>query len=600
MNKFILYMLFFIGSFSLLGQDTDEQLAIYYYNQGDCEKGLPYLEKVFEKNPSKMIFNRFLECSQKIKKERDVIHSIEDQIDNYPNDFEYKVLLGEEYENQGNTRKADKTYSDIIDQIVPNPRKIIEVQRAFSQKGKNELALEVLQKGDKLLKNSYPLNVQFAAVYGALDQPKKMINQYITLLDYNPNMISSVKKIIPRMVDFENKESQRFEILKNNLIKKIQKNPNDNVYSDLLIWALIQRKNFPAALIQAKGLDRRTSKDGKEVYKLGRIASQNKAYPTARNAFKYVVELGTSSPYYYSSEQLLLNTRYKEITTKRNYTEDQIRETIQEYENTLERLPKNGKALPIIRELASIEAYYGNHSTEAIKRLESALDYPAYSDQEEAKVKILLGDIMVLTGNVWEASLRYMQVDEHFKFNELGQEAKFKNAEIFYYDGDFKYAQSQLDVLKGSTSKLIANDAMNLSILITDNLGLDSNYTAMRDFAQADLLLKQHKYKKAFQLYDTITAIFPDHKLADDILMRKAKAYRFQGKWDQAVELLTKIATDHSKDVLADDALYLIGQLYQNNLFDTEKAKEYYFKIMKNYSGSIFVTDARKEYRAIP
>ena len=405
--------------------------------------------------------------------------------------------------------------------------------------------------------------------------------------------------IIPRMIDFEEEENERFTLFQNELIRKIQKNPNDQVYSELLIWALIQRRNFPAALIQSKGLDKRTSNDGREVYKLGNQAAQNNDFATARSAFKYIIDLGESKPYYFSAEELLLNTRYKEITTLRNYSQEQVNETIQEYKNALARMPKNGKALPIIREMAYIQAYYGDQPDDAINTLEETLKFPKYNDLEEAKVKILLADIMVLRNNVWDASLLYMQVEKKFKYEPIGQEAKFKNARIFYYDGDFIFAQSQLDVLKEATTRLIANDAMNLSILITDNLGLDSNYTAMRQFAKADLWLEQHKYKEAFQLYDSIIDIFPDHNLKDDILMRKAQAYQNQGEWKKAIEFLQQIVEKHGDDILADDALFQIALIYENHLFDNKKAGEYYFQLMRDYPGSLFVTEARKAYRKI-
>lgn len=581
------------------GQNTDEQLAIYYSNEGDCEKALPYLEKVYGNKPTKFIFNKYLNCLRETGDDRESLKLIEDQINIYPNNYEYQVMLGEEYERQGNERKAEKTYEDIIENVAPYPRDIINVQKAFSEKGMNELALRVLQNGRKELKGNYPLNAQFAKVYGELGETEKMIDEYLGLLDYNPNMISTLKRIMPRMIDFESDDSESFEMLKNSLIKTIQQHPNESSYAELLIWALIQRKNFAAALIQSKALDKRTSDDGKHVYEMGKIASKNKDYRTARKAFKYVVEIGEKSPYYYAAEQLLLNTRYLEITNNNNYSEAELKETISEYKTTLERIPKNGKAIPIIKELAYIQAYYADQKSEAKKILNEALEYPRYNDVGRAEVKILLADILMLEGDIWEASLLYMQVEEEFKYEPIGEEAKFKNARIFYYDGNFKYAQSQLDVLKESTSKLIANDAMNLSILITDNLGLDSNYTAMEQFAKADLLLEQHKYDSAFQLYDTIIDIFPDHNLKDDILMRKADAYIFKAEWEKAIEKLEKLVADHADDILADDALFKLGKIYENHLFDKEKAKAFYFRIMKEYPGSLFSTKARKRYRSL-
>ncbi|HLV40865.1 MAG TPA: tetratricopeptide repeat protein [Brumimicrobium sp.] len=599
MNKILLNIIFVFSFIFVYSQNTDEQLANYYFNEGDCNKALPYFEKVYAQNPSEFIYTRYLSCLKEENQDKEALKLIERQASIYPTMVQYQVAIGEEYERQKNDKKAEKVYLDLIQSLTPTPRTIIELQKAFSNIGKYELALQTLQKGEQLLKGSYPLNIQYAEVYGALNEIEKMIKEYINLLDYNPGMISSLKLIIPRMIDFEEEENERFTMFQNELIRKIQKNPNDKVYPELLIWALVQRRNFPAALIQSKGLDKRTSNDGREVYKLGNQAAQNNDFSTARNAFKYVIELGEGTPYYYAAEQLLLNTRYKEITTLRNYSEEQVNETIQEYQNALSKMAKNGKALPIIRELAYIQAYYGDQPEAAIKTLEDALKFPRYTDLEDAKVKLLLADIMVLRNNVWDASLLYMQVEKKFKYEPIGQEAKFKNARIFYYDGDFIFAQSQLDVLKEATTRLIANDAMNLSILITDNLGLDSNYVAMRQFAKADLWLEQHKYEEAFQLYDSITDIFPDHKLKDDILMRKAQAFQNQGEWNTAIEFLQQIIDKHGDDILADDALYQIAQIYEHHLFDDKKAAEYYFQLMRDYPGSLFVTEARKAYRKI-
>jgi tetratricopeptide (TPR) repeat protein len=252
-----------------------------------------------------------------------------------------------------------------------------------------------------------------------------------------------------------------------------------------------------------------------------------------------------------------------------------------------------------MRELATIEAYYNDNAEAAQQLLDSTLAIPGLTDMEKAEVKMLLADILVLENDIWQASLYYMQIDTDFKFETIGSEAKYKNARVFYYDGDFQFAQSQLDVLKQSTSKLIANDAMKLSILITDNLGLDSNYTAMYKFAIADLLLQQHKYDDAFYLYDSIQAEFPDHGLADEILMRKAQAMQEQGKWNEAISYLEKIVKYYFDDILADDAVFQLGDIYENHLKDKEKAAEYYKKILFECKGSLLTVEARKRFRAL-
>lgn len=597
-NRLIFILTFFICAYNY-GQDTDEKLANHYYLNGECEKAMSYFERTFEKNPSELIFSRYLDCTRKIGSEKDVIKLIEQQVKNDPNNYNYQVTLGVEYENQGDERKAAKTFSDLIEQMQPVSRDIINVQKAFSKLGKYDLALQALQRGRKIIKGNYPLNMQFAEVYGELGRTEEMIEEYVDLLDYSSGMMSSLQRIMPRMIDFENEDSEAYQMLKNTLIKRIQKNPNERAYADLLIWSFVQRKNYSAALLQAKGLDKRTTKDGKEVYNIAKMAQKSKDYETARKGFKYVVDLGSNEPYYYVAEELLLNTRFLEITTQRSYSQEELEEAIREYEATLERVGKNGKSISIILELAHILAFYGDQSASAKKLLEDALNYPRATDIQRAEIKTLLADILVLMDDIWEASLLYMQVEKDFKYEPIGFESKYKNARIFYFDGDFIWAQSQLNILKGSTTKLIANDAMKLSIFITENLGLDSNYRAMEKFAKADLLIAQHKYDQAFLTFDSIQKTFPFHSLVDEILLRKAQALKQQGNWDNAILYYNEILEKHGDDIHGDDALFQLATIYEYNKIDLEKAKTYYFKLMKEYPGSLFVTEARKRYRSL-
>jgi len=303
--------------------------------------------------------------------------------------------------------------------------------------------------------------------------------------------------------------------------------------------------------------------------------------------------------YYYQAENALLNTRFLEVTTNRNYSKEELAITISEYKTTLARVGKKRSTIPLIIEMSHIQAFYANESNEAIVNLMEALSIAGITDMQKAELKMLLADIHVLHGDIWEAALFYMQVENDFKFEPIGHEAKFKNARIFYYDGEFDFAQSQLSVLKESTSKLIANDALNLSLLITDNFGLDSNYRARMWFASGDLLVEQHRYEEAFQLFDSIISTFPYHSLGDEILLIKSKAMQLQGNWNKAISYLEELLKYHKEDILADDAIFQLGDIYENHLNNKEKALEYYKILLFDFKGSLYSEEARKRFRAL-
>jgi tetratricopeptide (TPR) repeat protein len=579
--------------------ETDQQLAQLYYTKGEFVKALGYYEKLYTADPSKFYFNRYLDCLIATDQRKDAEKLLKKQAGANRFDSEYKVRLGQFYEDGNETEKAQKIYSELIDELVPDAGQIIQLYNAFKSKGRNDLALRTLEAGRKLLKETYPLHFQFAELYGAMGQTEKMIEEYLDLLDYYSSYYQTLQTVLSAQFDLSAKESKEYELLKNALLERVQKKPNDTVYAEMLIWLFLQRKNFNAALTQAQALDKRQGEQGLRVMEVAKIFVENKDYESARKGFKYVISLGEEKSYYYEAERALLNTRFLEVTTNRNFSAEELNQTIQEYRTTLERIGKKRSSVPLSIELSHILAFYANQSAEAIDMLTKILAIPGLTDMQKAEIKMELGDIQVLHGDIWEASLLYMQIENTFKFEPIGNEAKYKNARIFYFDGEFDFAQSQLNVLKESTSKLIANDAMQLSLLITDNFGLDSNYQAMSWFANADLLIEQHQYAQAFALFDSIIKNFPYHSLGDEILLRKSKAMRQQGEWTEAVRYLEELLKYHREDILADDAVFQLGEINELHLNNPEKASEYYKTILFDFKGSLYSEEARKRFRAL-
>lgn len=598
--KFRLIVFFWLFSISLFAQEsTDQQLAQYYFSRGDFEKALPYCQKVFQKENSKFTFTRYYECLLKTQKEKEAEKLLKKQVDLFSEELGYSVMLADFYETHDQAKSAQKMYHSLIEENASSSIRILELYTLFKSKGKKEFSFQLIQQGRKYLKQDYPLNLQFADYYASQQQTQKMIDELLDLLEYKPEQMELIQSTFATYIDFSQEDNPTGELLRNSLLDKVQRRNGDIIYDEMLMWFYTQKRQFGLALNQAQAMDKRTKGDGSRVFDLANLLAQNKEYALARKGFEYLVKQGQGYPYYYQAEQSILHTRFLELTEQRNFTLDEVKNVVSEYKLTIQRLGRTRNTLTLVRELAHINAFYANQADTAIVLLENSIKMPGLSGLQVAESKMLLADIYVLKDDIWEASILYMQIDKDFKFETIGFEAKFKNARIFYYDGDFKFAQSQLDVLKESTSKLIANDALKLSLLITDNFGLDSNYTAMRQFARADLLLEQHQYNQAFQLYDSIASVFPYHGLNDEILLRKSQAYQQQGKWQDAIALLDKLLLNHSEDILADDALFQLGTIYENQLKDKEKAIEYYKKILFKYKGSLYGVEARKRLRIL-
>jgi len=393
-------------------------------------------------------------------------------------------------------------------------------------------------------------------------------------------------------------DNKKKDLLKTELLRRIQKEPNSEVYSDMLIWLYIQERNFNGAFVQSKAIDKRKNENGFRIWNLAGICMTNKEYEVAIKCYQYLTEKDNDDFYFTSAKKGLLDAYYKKITES-NYTKEELLNLESIYENTLKELGKGYQSIHILRDYAQLEAFYLHNTEKALAILEEAMKIGNLNTKELSITKLLLADVYLITGEIWEASLLYSQVEKAYKHDQLGETAKFKNAKISFYDGDFAWAKAQLDVLKASTSKLIANDAMQLSILITDNTILDTNKTPLLMYARADLLTFQNKTNAASLTLDSIQTLYPLHSLNDEVLYKKYEISLKEKQYEKAASYLIEVAKTYSNDVLADDALYNLAKLYDFYLSDKDKAMENYKLLMLNFPGSLYVDDARKRFRQL-
>lgn len=597
--KNLIIFTFLLRSFFLSAQtETDIQLAQHYFINGEFDKATSYYEKLYSSQSTKIYFTRYLECLIQIKDFKTAEKTIKKYISQKKNDMEIQVVLGQFYEDIDEPQKSAKVYEELLSVVSADPGEIINLFQLFVGKRKFDLAKKVLDKGKKNAPY-YPFNFQYADLYSLTGNNRLMIEEYINYLILQPSMFESIQNAISSRIDLSKSDGKDYLILKEILLQKIQADNSNFIYSEMLIWLFVQNKNFSSAFTQVVALDKRIQGDGSRVLDLGNICLENKSYDIARNCFNYIITLGSDNQYYIEGQKLLLNSRFTELTTNRAFSQVEIDATLADYSSVLARLGKTKFTIGILNEQAHILAFYAARAAEAIVILQDAILVQSLTDIQRAQLKMQLADIEVLKGDIWEASLLYMQIDKDFKFEAIGDEAKYKNARIFYFDGEFDFAQSQLNILKESTSKIIANDAMNLSVSITENFGLDSNYTAMTWFSSAELLIEQHKYLEAFTLFDSIQLNYPLHSLADDILYRKAKAMEMQGKWAESCMLYEDIIKFYSKDIFADDALFRLGDIYEQILLEKDKALEYYKKLAIDYKGSFYGAETIKRIRIL-
>jgi tetratricopeptide (TPR) repeat protein len=603
----ILFFALMLPFAKLSAQDTtampmspDEQLAVQYYQAGDYDKAVVYYEKLYNKNPIALYYNYYLNCLIYTKNFKKAEKTVKKQQDKNSWDLRYRIDLGRVYRADGDEDKAKKEFKGAVDGIssTTSPKHVIEVSDAFLAINELDYSIDALKKGRKELSSQYTFNVELAEVYTIKKDYQNMVSEYLDLLEISEQYKKQVQDLLqPQLdADLDNKISG---ILRTELIRRSQKQPDRTVWNDMLMWYYMQENNFAMALIQAKAVDKRDNLEGWRIMDLAETARANRQYSVAADAYDYVISLGPSKDNYNRARIEKVNTRYEEITARPDYTTADLLSVEEEMVATLDELGKNSGTLSLMVQLAHLQAFYLHKTKEAIALLEEAIVLPSVPAAKLAEAKLELGDVLLLDGQVWEASLRYSQVEKAFKTEPIGQEAKLKNAKVAFYIGDFHWAQTQLGILKEAPQRLIANDAIYLSMLITDNLALDSNPAPLMLFAKADLMLFQNNYRMATVYLDSIETEFPTHGLADDILFMRYKIAFRQQKYQEAATQLAAIIDKYPTDILGDDATFLMAQLYDYSLNDKEKAKEYYLKVITDYPGSLFKVDAQKRYRML-
>ena len=603
MNKYfkILFATFIIvfSTTTILAQkNTDNKLAAQYYANKEYDKAIIYYQKLFDKTKSPAYYVRLLNCFIELKEFKNGEKLIKRQIKKNSYQLEFYTDLGNLYKVSNQNSKSKMAYDKALKLLSPSNQQIIDLANGYLKYKETEYAVQTYQKGKRLLKGTYPFNFELAQVYNLQGNTEAMLNEYLDLLAYQESYIQSVQNALQTTLANDSGDDKK-SLLKTLLIKRVQKKSDKKVFSEMLIWVYIQEKNFTGAFIQAKALDKRHRELGKRVVALANLSLTNKDYETAIKCYEYVIEKGDESYYYISSKMELVNVYNQKILNAKSYTQDDLLGLEKTYQSTILELGKTASTTSLLRGLAHLQAFYLHNTKNATELLNEIIAIPRLKPHDRAKTKIELADVLLFTGEIWEASLLYSQVEKAFKYGELGEIAKFKNAKISFYTGDFAWAKTQLDVLKASTSKLIANDAMQLSITITDNIGIDTTEAPLLMFATADLLAFQNKNEEAMFMLDSLKLAYPNHTIADDILYKRYQINYKQKKFTDAAENLEAIVKDYSFDILADDAIYNLATLYDNQLDNKQKATEFYKKIMFDYQSSIYVVDARKRYREL-
>lgn len=596
-NGLLLFLLLWAATAQ--AQQTQEQLASHYFANGEFAQAAELYEGMYKRAPNKFYYQMLFRSYLQLEEWKEAERLAERRLRQNPKELELYVDLGRVQERKGETKRAIKSFEAAVDKIGFDTKQIGDLCQAFESANHPEYAIKTYLSARKKMKNEYIYVGELAALYERSGDYQAMMQEYFDLLDKQPRMIGQIQISLQRVLS-ETANPKVAEGLREALVQRVQQHPENKAYLDMMIWFSLQQKDFQFAMVQAKAVDGRFPEQGGEpLMRVGEIAQSNQAYDVAEECYEAVAKKGKEGPFYFDSRVGGLNVRFARINRNFPIENKKLWALLHDYEAAFAELGKNEHTVPLMRNYADLMAYYADSLQRAADMLYDILDLPRLSPQQRDEAKLALGDLLLFAGEVWDASLLYMQVEKSNKNEVIGSMAKFKNAKLSYYNHDFLWAKTQLDVLRASTSKLIANDAMELSLLISDNMEEDSTFDMLARYAEADLLLYRNQLDSAWAVFDAIATGALSHPLFDEVLLQKAKIRMRQERYEEADSLLEQLVTLYAYDILADDALLLRAQLNEEKLNNPAKARECYEKIILDYPTSLYVDEARRKYNEL-
>lgn len=578
------------------GKVTDEQLAAQYFRNREFDKAVVLYKKLYEEQNASVYYTYYLYCLIELEEFKVAEKLAKKQIQAYPERLKYMVDLGHVYNEAGEPGKAKRQFDHTLKELPANKNAIKEVANAFLYRGQTEYAIEVYEKGRKLL--DYPFYLELGNLYRQTRNYSQMVESYLDCVEYDYFMITTVQSRLQNVLS-DDPDGDISEYLRVALLKRVQKDPEKVYFSEMLLWLSIQMEDFEMALIQAKSIDRRMKEEGERMIDLAEIALGNKDYEVAIDAYKYILKKGNQNFLYLDAKIGLLYAHYLRTVESYHHEENDLIELEMEYLQTLDEFGRNASTIIIMQYLGHLQAFYLDKPDDAINILTEAINLRNAPPRSVSECKIELADVMLLSGDVWEAKLLYAQVEKSFKHDPLGYEAKYKNARLSFYIGEYDWAKAQLDVLKAATSKLIANDALRLSVLISDNLDSDTSSLALSMYGEADLLLYRNKEEEAIVVLDSILGLATYHPIFDEVILKKAEIRIRQQRYNEAADLLTELLETYTYDITADNALFILAGLNENQLDNPERAQELYQQLLNEYPASLFAVEARKRFRVL-
>ena len=577
-------------------RQLDEKLAREFYYKKDYEKARDIYKNLYDNYGQIQYFNQYADCLILTGDYESAEKAYKSFLKKNPKNWKSHVDLAYVYSQQGDNPKAVKYLNKVLKDVPDTKNAINDVANLLRARSFNETAIALFDRGAKNPNINYKFYLEKAYAYNSMLDFENATECYLLYLKENPEQYEMIKSRLRVMMMYD-LNGNVDDVIRMALLRKTQEEPENEEFASLLMWYSLQQQDYELALMQLKALDKRGKGEyEKDILYIAQIAGDNRQYDIAIEAYDYVLKKSDEGVFFVQATVGMIKMSYDKAVAEGKHDKAFYENLNKKIDDAFAKIGFSKEMLPLVMVQADILAFELNRFDDAKLLLNNTLEMNL-SIKDKSELKMKLADVYLFTDEVWEATLLYSQVEKSMKNEPIAHEARFKNAQLRYFIGEFEWAQAALNVLTAATSKLVANDAMTLSLTISDNLEYDT--IGLKRIAKADYYIYQRKYDLANCMLDSVVAYNPNEVSLPNVFYRKAKIAENAGDYELADSLFRRVYEGYADSYIADEALIEEALLLENQLNRKEDAMECYSKLFDYYTASVYVAQARKSYRRL-
>lgn len=576
----------FYGQQITMGSQASSSHEVYC-NQNQWDSCYKYLKPLFYNQPE-YYFKEFAHVLWNLKKTEE-LEAVCIQMQKYvPDDILAAVYQMRIFYSANSTgRKLKALERRLYERFHDNPDKIHELCTAFSEFMLYDAGLKLLNS----IRETQHLDILILDEADLLYKKgdiKAMVKRYLDAAELQILPWPEIYQRFQTCLGYDDQNGGfKNPILIQEVYERVQANPDQRAFQEFLQFLYLNRGELSAALQHAETLDRRYQENGFRFLNIAHIAADLKQTDIMLKAYSAILRKGKLNPYYIEASVQILEQKLVPVERCMHISlkqADSLNTTILQLQTDCRDIVNKVKL-----EDFRANVWWFLNPEKALDISAEITDWTALTPLQRAEYKLKHSDRLVKYNLLWDAQLYNAQVEKDFKYESLAQEAKFKNAQISFYQGEFTWSKTQADILKGATSKLISNDAIALSLLISDALALDSNDAPLRVFSRAMLYNVQGHFDLALSVLDSVNSQFNTHTLSDDVLFQKAQIYLKLQRFSEALELFKQIIGYYGFDLYGDDAMWNMLCLFEQLNYSNADIQSQAHEFLERYPGSIYV-----------